>query len=424
MKSFSAFITEAFTQADITKLRQDAGAFTKNIRRIKTPQELATVAQAFRVWQTYVDHLVYRRLMGVTDSPIENESWASKELRAKWWTLVILDNPCIDSVGHRASFVLYSSPGVYGYTPQTAASWDRLYQLFDEKRDSIYAKTSKAVREAFAALDAYLASKGTPTHPDHAAPTLMMIDGVEVSVITSEVQPSHYDPRATLRQLREVLAAIRRHGLGDYLNRLKVDLYTSELNWDRAGDYNAGPVGRIRIFAAKDNTHTIAHEVGHHVHHRLSPERLTAWNTFIKHNAISFTTDDFRRIHQAYLAAFAKHAKESRGYTVVDMWNVLVPQYLTDRTTAAKYRHFMIDYGKKSRQRIILDPFADGRDVEEKWQEFKKEASFPFMMFAPTNYSNKNPDEAFCEVFAEYVIQVHPLADIVRSTFEEVVGLK
>ena len=427
MLSFREFLTEAITPAVLETLRRDAGAFTKNIRRIQTGAELAQVAAAYSRWAKYLDDFIYKRLLGTNDYDFDHESYSAKQLREKVWTLVIAD-PFTDALSQINLDGLRQS-GEFAYTDRTAPFWDKALTQFHQKRDSLYTKLSRQIREAFAALDQYVESHAHPDQPtmlpDHALRTTVSVLGVPVTIITVEgVKPSEWfqHPRETLEQFRTVFLAIRAAGFGSGLERLRFELFTTSAHGDMpeaAGNYD--PSGLIRINIWGTNPHTIAHEVGHHFFRRLSGERRVAWEQFVKRNKLSFTPEDITELHRAYLDTFHHHAPTSHGYTIQDFW-----EKVADRLTPAtklKMESFMIARGTPERIQILMSPFVDGRDIDGPWNEFLELAQKGFLLNAPTAYSNANPEEAFCECFAIYVNQNHPLAPVVRLVFREVTGL-
>ena len=50
----------------------------------------------------------------------------------------------------------------------------------------------------------------------------------------------------------------------------------------------------------------------------------------------------------------------------------------------------------------IPSPFKN--DINAAWSKFERTAGVPFAYHVPTGYSNKNPDEAFCETFSYYIM--------------------
>jgi hypothetical protein len=411
MKRFLEFLAEAIHPSDIATLRDDAGAFTKDARRIASGTDLKTVSEAWERWEKYVYDFIYNRLLGINDAghiDETKESYESKQLRVKWWNIHVLGNVFID---HWRGYTRDMGP----------ADWDSCFASFQTNRDKVYSKLGRIIREGFKALDEYMA-KYPEGHPDRAVTDHTSVGGVPVTIITSELQKNDFDPRTVLGFISTVVNRVKEVGLSRYLADVRYLLMATTTSFDVAGNYlHQRGESEIRIFGWGNTLHTVAHELGHHVYYQLSSRAQKYWSDFVTSNRLSFTDEELTDIHDAYDRCFHALVHSANYLHTVDVWGHLV-DYITNPNAATKFKHFMAFYGKKNRQRVLMDPFTDGSDLNAKFDDFKKEAGV-FMMFAPSAYANKNSDEAFCEVWADYITQEHPLADIVQAVFEDAVGL-
>ena len=432
-KPLKSFLTEALTERDFDQLRKDAGAFTKNIRRIANGKELAMVADAFRLWQNHYKNFVYNRFLGIEDDTRNqsdqfgpDETWERRNLRKVAWDVYIMSNVFITG----SDYYLRDVNKRLVYNTETASSWDAEYAKFDKQRDSRYQKLSKSVREAFKAIDEYRAAfHADGVIPDRKAVETIKIDGVTIEIATSDLQTKDADARVAqgLAMIRQSIHLIRRANIPNPFNRLIVRLAPNNSGGDAAGTYRAGPRPVVNIMVWGLNTHTIVHEVGHHVFKTvLSPERQRAWEHFIKHNRVTFTHDELDSIHRAYLHVYEANRHTSNGlYTVSDIWENLSPS-ISLPSARLKFDNFMAhQFGRTHRSRILMAPYKnpdhDPGDTERKWNDFVEAAQQGFVMHASTEYSNKNPEEAFCETFAFYC-HGRKMYDTMRMMFRQVIG--
>ena len=431
----ASLLREAFSPADIDKVRTDASAWTKNIRRIKTGQELATVCAAYDRWSKYLDDFIYRRLMGMKTFSYnsDKETWWQKDLREKTWSLVIT-NPFRDDI--RSAYNAWNID--HGaFTADGQSWWQTAYSDFNNRRNNIYAKFGKYVREMMAALDAYLEHElaTKKTLPDYAASTTLQIDGLPVTIVQSEASRSSDNPRDILKHIRTGIAAVRKAGFGKFLTHLKFEIRMDEQDSGKGTSSAAGlykhrtnDFSTIDVLAWGTNSpRTVTHEIGHHVHYLLTPKRRDAWLAFIKQHRVSFNAEDVASIHTAIDKAYNAHKDEHhRGYTIENFWAKLVPQAIANAVTREKYAHwFKSGEGVTFQFHEVLDPFHD--DIQHPDERNRMKAEFdaasrePFTLHLPSEYASKNEDEAFAEVFCYYVLKSAPIAPITRATFEDVV---
>lgn len=165
MFSFGQFLFEAVQKSEIESLRKDAAAFSKNIRRIKSPRDFYTVVQSYAKWLDHMESLFMSVLtINATqkrEKPVE--TWEEKEVRQKWWNLHIEGTGIFFTEWPRGSDLLRLANGEqykqFRYDGKEA-EWVKYYAGFDKARNNIYAKYGKLVREMFAAVDEWLAQRG------------------------------------------------------------------------------------------------------------------------------------------------------------------------------------------------------------------------------------------------------------------------
>lgn len=427
MLTFREFVTEAITHADIVRLRTEAGAFTKNVRRITNGRELAQVALAYETWAHNLDVFIYQRLLGVgSEYDFDRESSWAKRLRTDVWSLIIV-NPFRQDTGSAGRRAWDADRG--GYTGHGVALWDEAYPHFDRARTAIYAKLGRLIRAAFAAADVYFEAEAKAAHADRGLTTQLQVGGLPVTVIRNEAASSVVEPRTFLRTLEQGLVAIRRAGFGSHLTRLRFEIYLNNANMgESAGDYShRSDTSVIRLNIWGSTTAAVVHEVGHHVQARLSDERRKVWSDFVTRSRVSFSDDDLRTLKTAFLAACHAHYREGSGYTISNLWNRHILLFIASADLRVKYQAFLVSsHGKTGKYFDVMDPMKDEttQSWEDNWRTFERAASIPFMINAPSEYSHKNEGEAFAETFTYMVLNTAPVAPLVRSVFQSVVGLR
>lgn len=432
--TFRRHLDEALTRADFEQLRKEAGAFTKNIRRIQNPQELALVMDAFKIWQAHFSTYVYDKLLGLPREGgynggynFDKETWEAKNLRVSGWDLTT-----------NSAFSLFVGYGKgiddlllvgrrFAYNDGNKSLWDAVYRIFDRQRDKVYSKLGSLIRKAFAAIEEYLkAHTDKPSFPDHSKQETVMVSGIPVHIKTSELIDSTAKIKSALQQIQLAIGMIRRKGLERGLHRLEIEMRPNSNDWEAAGHYSFND--RVVLHALGLNSYTTVHEIGHHFHLRaLSEEQRTRWDQFIRGHGMRFTDEEFRMLKDAFWKAVEYSERHKKGFSYVhqQFWEHTFPAHIPSPDLLVKYQHFTQSrFGHHDRSRYLSAPWTSDAEHsnEDRWKEFEDVASKGFKAHVPTDYSNKNTEEAFCEVFAFYVHD-RKLSDIVRVMIRDVCGL-
>jgi hypothetical protein len=429
MLSFQQYLNEEVKKAEIEGLRKEALMFSKNIRRIKNGHDLFVVAQAYAKWLHMIQVRTFSQLLGVDDAwkdKPKQESYASSQLRTKMWDLVMADRiftPRIWS-NHKLDDptkapLTGEDHVVYRYNDASKGMWDEYYSMFDRERTKIYTKFGKLVRDAFNALDEWLAEQPDTMLSHHHTETFKH-DGVVVMFVASDTQHSDANTRKEqkkyLESLSIVLKRYRKMGLGRFVDKLIYEYDRANNNTSHAGEYRSG---KIVSFLWEGNTpHVIAHEIGHHLYKTfLSDAQQNAWFNFIQHDLVSFSESDYNEIYHAFKTLYAQkapHASEY-SYTVDGVWQDVHKLLKTPVTKE------LWDAYCKQNAHIHISPLKS--DPEASFKNFRSETAKPFVLHAPTAYSSKNPEEAFCETIANYV-EGTPLTPLIKHQFEMITGLR
>lgn len=460
--TFRNFIlTEALAPKDFDQLQREAQMFMKNIRRIKNGDELRTVIIAYMKWQKYLENFIYVRLLGISDEQLrrdglelnrktyrakvkrmELEPLAQFKLREK---VLVMSDAALDAL----------SVGFHGYTRDPHTRWDSVYSQFQMERDKRYALFSRCVRDLFKALDTYRDSRfgKDGTFPEHYVEEYVDVEGFKVKLIYTEYHSTTVNqvlntvprwkadtPDAVSRSLqvvRQGIQALKSKGFGFALgNRLNFELLPSSQGDQFAIDVmpgmRLGTAGlyfshqqKIQLFySGIHNSQMVVHEIGHHVFRTVMNEKQRqAWTDFVTRNQITFTSDELLDLKVGFGRAIGQANVNDVRVDFYQRMAGFVRQ--ESEVTYQKFLHFINAHKTNTSVRTVdgrsrLGYFGAASPVDDKqndhaWELLRTQATKPFMLSAPTAYSNSNPEEAFCESFSYYVTN-RPLDRIVTAT--------
>jgi hypothetical protein len=429
MNTFRSFLlSETITQATLDKLRADANAFTKNVRRIKTLDEYQQVVRAFRVWQQHWHDFVYNNLMGLNrhgGSTLEKgkESWDAKELREKAWTLYISSD----------LFVSKGAPDPPYDSNPDAWKWQRSFEDFTKNRDKIYDRLARIIRDGFKAVDLFVdtqrLSRRSAVLPDFDQKIRTTVAGFPVTIVNNEAGDDDRHNADTLKRIHAAVSVVKQRGLGTFLRDLQFEVRNGE--WEQRGFGIAGTYDvktrTIAVYPLGNNASTIVHEIGHHVFRtQLLNSARARWETLITRNRITFTDDELQEIADAYLEAFeAERHQPTVGY-VVDQFLSKHVAARVSHSTQIKLRHYLTQhFGSHGKESLDISPNvnADMSYVRSERNELITNLKKGVSAFVPTAYAHTNPEEAFCEVFAMFVLK-KPLADMMYFTIASILGVR
>lgn len=414
MLSFRQFITEAIDKRTLENLRKEALAFTKNLRRVKNGHDLYIAAQAYSRWIHYAEELIYNRIMGMRlrRKPVENETYEAKQVREKFWDLVISQNPFTLPNHYSVKLADIAIPGQkptsFKYSDANRSKWDEQYALFDQQRDKIYVRYSRLIRDAFNAIDEWVAKefKGIDTITDHEKVEHIRFDGVDVMLRWTE-RESNPTSLKNLKEtffhlLKKTLAVLRKYGFANHLTRVSwVFDPNNNVGSEAAGDYDSfrRVIGMYRFGIAEIKVYF--HEFGHYVYREvLKQNQKKDWDAFITKDQVQFSDHDFVEIEKAISST------ESAN---LDPTAERIHARIKDPVTQDLFAAFATQrYG------IVATDISKFRSRAE---------NVSFSLSVPTEYSNKNTEEAFCEVFG-FFMAGKPLRPIIEAQFSRITGLR
>jgi len=416
--------------------------FSKNIRRIKTPKELFTVASAHYRWLAYVDKTIYKRLMGMhVDWKESEETWAAKQVRVAVWKLI----------GERYIFMVdglpyYVKQKVFlatnteypnlRFDDSVKEEWDVIYSYFDKARNKSYARYTKIVRDTFDAIDEWLAETPEKEMKDRHKEETFTHAGVAVRIIADEKKDAADDRQSIKKYLEfltksvDVLRKIK--PFSELLRKVVFELVLgfSERGVFTAGEYEAGKM-IIRSYLLGLSMDTIIHEFGHCFwYEHLSDAQRTAWTDFVNRNKVQFSAGDMIELRAAFEAAIkeldAAGKLDNAKFMRMGIWS-----NMTKHIKNPRLKSMYLEYLKAHEPTL----YWDGVEKKDKTFEFFKEvAEQPFFIHAPTEYASTNEKEAFAETFLFYVVgpvgkipgghqTLSHLSPVAKHQFELVTGL-
>ena len=461
---FRTFVLrEAITPKDFDQLQREAQMFTKNIRRIKNGDELRAVVRAYMKWHEHLERFVYVRLLGVNATTMHDlKGWTNN----KHWERVAkrMENEPLAMFELRKRMLKMATEAAKAISMDQWRSvddpnrdWDSIYQWFDQYRSNQYNVFSRCVRELFKALDQYRDSRygQEGTFPEHYVEEYVEVEGFKVKLVYSEYRGGsnfqvlnnvpHWKTDApdalhrSLRIVQQSIQHIKQKGFGFALgNRLNFELlptshssHTFEIDalpgtrLGTAGLYHSHRQLVQVFYSGLTDLQTTVHEIGHHVFRTVfNNQQRLGWTDFVTRNQISFTDDDLMNLRTAFGRTIPRMGADNSRADFFRMMAVNLRQ--ESESAHQKFLHFINahkandgSYGINNRSRVGYFEFVnptDDKQNDRAWAQFRAQASQPFMLSAPTTYSNSNPEEAFCETFSYYVTNT-PLDPIVKTTF-------
>lgn len=402
--------------------------FGKNIKRVSNPKDFYFVVQAYAKWDAHLDNLIYQRILGVNTEHFngKTESYESRILREKMWTLLGAKND-IWMMNTRDGRNLHATQGAgpqgyskYVYSDANKSSWEGVYNAFAAKRDNLYQKYTRLVRDAFNALDEWLKTQGDVL-PTHRNEEQFQYQGVPVRFMYSDGSEAKDRERLQvyLKGLHTFLERAKHLGMGRLLQHGIIFELDLAVNAWEGGNYDHAGTIRSTLWGYQD-ARVIAHEFGHHYYRvAMSAKQKESWVHFVKNDRVSFSDADYAVLEKAYYKTIEKikQSDDSRvnGWHVYEgvwenMLQELQPGLLRDMYAAyLKQRAVKMNVMKK--------------DVHAGFEEFKRREYPWFVFHAPTDYSSKNDEETFCEVFSYFVMGMG-LSPIMEHQFTAITGLR
>lgn len=447
MKSFKEFLVESISSKDIDKLIEELEYYRKNVRRIKNGRQLFDVYKSFMIFRYQMEDFVYKKLQ-VNSRVNKNPNWPD-----------VMDSfvPIKDIYKYFGSFSYLGFNEYYMeqdypnfQNRYVKGAWDKIYELFDKKRQTIYQSISKNISNFKKNLIKIRDDIGDELLNDPNYKHTFKHKGLDISVVYPEggtfKQSEISNQIDNLKKMFDtVISKFKSKGIFDVMKRINYlyDLSASSgvrldtlAHYQRFGDAYWMPKNRplIRLFDRSQNvergSHSISHEVGHDIYKRYIPEQLKKeWETFITDGQILITDTTKSNIERELLKMFDSGQieeiydkvtnEDSRFIVIMEnlkkkfsansdeqyLFDTVISDVLSTTDSFSLFGGFLHDVKDerfrrenldKERKRIINDL--------ELFFELLGTYNNRVLKKAITAYSNKNSEEAFCEAFAIYVL--------------------
>lgn len=275
MKSLQEFITESISPSDLESWRADSLMWSKNILRIKTPEELYHVSKEYQAWQKNFEHFVYDKLL---ERKKKHDTWWRKEAAEKCWH-------------YHMYYEVFRADGIGSYNFETGKHYDAndpvwIKKVFDAwlpKRKSKHVKYLKLAKIAFDALDTFFRNESKDgVMPDRAVEWDTNIDGIQVRFELDETDKFVAQDRdRIISNLKDAFGILKRAGMSRILRGLKV-VIEDRFNHDEAGRYESFTTSihltLWGIGTRAELVKVVAHECGHRWDHEiLSRQAYEEW---------------------------------------------------------------------------------------------------------------------------------------------------
>ncbi len=290
MKSFKQHLAEAIDVSVLAQWKQDSLAWSKNIKRIQTPEELYRVRVEYNVWIRNLEHFVYQKVLRKNrkdhyDAP----TWWAKEAAEKFWHLYVKADP------FRSDKV-----NSYDYKTQTHLPPDhpdiiqRTYDYWDKERSTKYGQYQRLAKAAFDALETYF--RNEKVVPDLARELDTTVDGIPVRFELDETDEHLIKSKdRVIRDLKTSFQLLRTAGFHRVLRGLKV-VIEDRFVANEGGHYDPATTSIHASLWGLGNSFDAVHVFTHECGHRWYYEFLTAamrkdWENFCQTGSFTHVSD-------------------------------------------------------------------------------------------------------------------------------------
>ena len=459
-------LEETITVNDVEKWHKDFQAFTKNIRRIKTREDIEIVAEALETYSKNLETFFYGSMLGFHGSEYvtsynnyddANLSDYIKDAKEVVWSLTTflrrISSDFISKNYYGIGAITYD-----GSIPIFIETYKKGKIFFDKYIDSVYQKLTRLGREAFDSMRGIFDIKSELL--DLFITENMKIQGIPTIVTYQEAEFDKF--KDTLNKIEKDIAIINKlcnkkgfKSIYDGLT-LIVDTQRSGITkQDRSSSYAGGAgaffnIADMTINIWTSDIYMLAHELGHKYYfYNMYTEQQNIWKDFIEKNTISLVKSDLEvmatKIGNAifdyydelnnkdinpYMTSSEKSQKLSVyieknmnrfsltdvEYAILDITNS-VKGHLSDKWG------LLFPYMNNEYTKLDLD-FLISRIVSTtEYVGYYGKGSYNDVFhitskeFYISDYANMNDREAYAETFAHYILDDIELPDLVLSQF-------
>lgn len=313
IKEGANILIEKITKSDVERWHKDAQAFTKNIRRMSTKEDIELVTEICRTFGVNFETFVFKQIIGSQLSKTWSDQYKDSaitvyedEVRKTSWELTI----------YLQSNLPFSLERVY-YSPEgvpIGGEISRKYMSFDKFKDSIYQKLSRLIREAFEKLYNLFNVETELTD-------LLVVENIKIGgvpTILTYVEGDEDNVRDVLKQTEEVIKdakkLITKKGFKDIYSNLTLIVDRQRAGITKGDTFSAYATGGAAAFfddrsmsisLPYPNLQTFIHELGHkYYYYNLQQAQRDLWKDFIEKGILNFTKDELKEVALKFTKEF------------------------------------------------------------------------------------------------------------------------
>lgn len=471
IKKGASIITleETINKKDVDSWHKDFQAFTKNLRRLKTREDIELVANAMIIFSDNLETFFYGNILGskgseyaVSYKDFEDsgplEGYVDKARKNVWELIIYLKN-----IASKLTDKDYFGKVAVHYDDDNRPIEIDIYKKgvlpFEKYIDSTYQKLARLGREAFDSMEAIFDVKEemqdlfiTDTLKIQGIPTILTYrEGKDVRELLNPYEKSiaNAEKLCNKKGFKEIFKGVT----------LIVDTQrTGITKTDYSSIYGRGAGA---FFSALDMTvnlgtydlFSLIHELGHkYYHYSMHPDQRDLWKEFIENNTISMERQDVEKFIEKFARKIFDYYsdlndRDKNPYLTSSQKSKKMTEYIDknmDRFNLTELEYILLDVansgiGKMSKYGEQWDLLFDSFYEQEKevhdlkyliekisiileyvgtygsgyYRDIYRVATKNFYV---SDYANTNEKEAYAEVFAKYVLDDY-VSDLVLSQF-------
>lgn len=453
-------LLETITKSDIDKWHKDFQAFTKDVRRMKTKEDINLIEKAARIWGTNFETFFFKKVIA-KDAPMSSKDYTNEmllyyieEAKNSAWNLAIYMQSSLPNVLEQISGTLKNdnlvSDEVYGY--QSIRIDGKNY--FPSKAiDYVYQKLARLGRKAFSDIDNIFEVEEELI--DFYVEDTVNIDGVPVLIIYSENRFERIKDK--IKETENIIKKIKtigeRKGFYDLFEGLTLILDTQFSGKTKKGFGSSYQTGAAAFFNIEEisinlgvvNIETLIHELGHkYFFYNLYEKQRSIWKDFIEKNIISYTqselldlTTKIDDLFSPFFYDLCMGKKDFEYFFTEDKIKYIIGVIEKNRKIFTEKENILIDTIGKNWDYVFPfhamdNPEKYAIDEQKRKQQIqavleypgyygKSHSSIALYRISPkkvyiSGYANANDLEAYAETFLHYMLD-YPLPELVLDQF-------
>lgn len=464
IKNKTKILVEAITRNDIEKWNKDFQAFTKNIRRVNSRDDILKVSKALRIYRKNFEEFVLSHMFGYQgyeyaksykDSDDNYFLIYVEEAKKTVWELLSL----LNSIANDFDYTDYYGKEKITYDndkPIYIDTYKKGTIDFEKYRDSIYQKLTRLGREAFE--DLYEIIDYKKELEDLLITDTITIKGIPTIVTYAENNFEKIKDRVkeienTINQIEKLSI---KNGFKNIFKGLTL-VIDSQLSGITKNDYSSAYGGGAgAFFSASDmtinlwmtNLFTFLHELGHkYYYYDMYEEQRKVWDDFIEKNTISISREELEEmsntlgdyLYEYYLELegeeynYHSHSQKSEllfEYVLknINKFKNLTPiEYsILDTIVSIKTKDPFTSYIFHFNREGILNKKEFNEKIKDSFEyrgyygraRFSNTFNIALKDYYISDYANANPREAYAETFAHYMLGNYKnLPDLILHQF-------